>query len=87
MLPDRFGGTNPSPVDAGKDLTIAFENPNLANQTVTIDISNGDGATTSVTIELDAAGKGSKKWTVPAIGWDGVLLSHPTSADHAVPVK
>lgn len=81
--PDRFTAS-PSPVSAGSTLTICFSNPALANTTVTIQLTNGEGASDSIEITLDAEGHGCKGWTVPQ--WDLVTMSQSTSADHTVAV-
>lgn len=86
-MTDRFNGTNPSPVSAGGTLTIIFKNQDLANTTVEIDVSNGDGDAKKLKIKLDATGKGSTTFQVPATGWDLVLLQESTSEDHTVPVQ
>ena len=83
-MTDRFTGTNPHPVNSGAVLTIEFKNPDLANQTVTVTISNGEAHTDDVDIDLDASGCGSHQFTVP--GWDSVFLNEPSSTEHVVPV-
>ena len=86
VLPDRFDGTSPEPVQAGAVLTIKFCNASMAGQTVTVGVSNGEGASTTVQITLGADGCGTTEWDVPGVAWDLVILSHPTSIDHAVAV-
>ena len=86
-MPDRFDGTFPSPVTAGGTLTIMFHNQDLANTTVEVDVSNGDGKSTKVKIHLDGTGKGSTPFPVPPDDWDLVLLQQSTSDDHTVPVQ
>lgn len=85
-MTDRFAGTAPSPVDAGEKLKIAFSDAAKPNSKVTIEVSNGMGASTKVEILLDAAGNGTVEWPVPPTGWDLVRLSHPSSEDHTVAV-
>jgi hypothetical protein len=85
-MTDRFAGTAPSPVAAGDKLTIAFSDAAQPNSKVTIEVSNGMGASTKVEITLDALGKGTVEWCVPLTGWDLVRLSHPSSEDHTVAV-
>jgi hypothetical protein len=82
---DRFTAT-PDPVAAGGTLRICFTNANLAGTTVTVNVNNGGGTVVQVDIALNAEGYGCVDWTVPATGWDGILLQHKTSDDHAVPV-
>lgn len=85
-MTDRFAGTAPSPVAAGEKLKIAFSDAAKPNSKVTIEVSNGMGASTKVEIVLDAAGNGSVEWPVPLTGWDLVRLSHHSSEDHTVAV-
>ncbi len=86
--PDRFEGTHPDPVQEGNSLTIEFDNPDLAGQTVTVQAfpaGGGDGV--NIQIDLDTDGKGTTEWTVPT-GWAPALtLEHPTSRDHGVDVE
>ena len=63
-----------------------YEDGNKPNQTVTVDISDGEGDTDQIQITLDAGGKGQKDWTVPS-GWAVVLLNGPDSAEHTVIVS
>ena len=84
-MTDRFTGTNPHPVSGGAILTIEFENPDLASQSVTVTISNGEGHSEDIDIDLDSSGSGSHQFTVPA-GWDSVFLNEPSSTEHVVPV-
>jgi hypothetical protein len=85
-MTDRFAGTGPSPVSAGSDLKVEFSNPDLADTTVTVEATNGQGQTEKIEIKLDSTGKGSTKWKVPATGWGIVRLSQDTSEDHTVAV-
>ena len=84
---------SPDPVSPGGTLTICFTLATLANQTITLDLNNAlppgdqDRRTSQVQIELNAAGYGCTTWTVPASGWDGILIQHPDSDDHAVAVN
>lgn len=80
---DRFTAT-PDPVAPGGTLRICFTNTALANQTVTITISNGGTQSVSKQIALNNEGYGCIDWVVPATGWDGIILKEPTSWDHAV---
>ena len=85
--PDRFAGTEPSPVNAGGLLSIKYEDASKPNTVVTIQISNGEGTSDTITITLDAEGKGQNDWDVPGEGWDEVVLQHPESMDHTVAVS
>lgn len=83
---NRFAGTAVVAA-AGSDLEIHFENASLANQTVTIAISNGESIEDTVQIELDSSGKGATTWRIPESGWVTVILEHDTSDDHAIAVQ
>ncbi|MFQ5505853.1 MAG: hypothetical protein ACE5F1_13815 [Planctomycetota bacterium] len=79
-LPDRFT-VSVEPPSVGQEVEISFDNPGLANKTVTIEITDGGTGHDSITIDLDGDGKGSTTWEVPA--WHGFTLSHSTSLDHS----
>jgi hypothetical protein len=71
----------PSAPVPGEAVTIEYSNPNLAGQKVTIRISDGGlpPCTDSVEIQLDACGKGSRRWIVP--NWTWVIFSSPNADD------
>ena len=84
--PDRFT-TKPDPAVAGEDLEICFDNPQLAGETITVSISNGEGTgSDSIDIALDEHGHGCKTWTVLATGGDVVQLNEASSGQHTTPV-
>lgn len=58
----------PDVLNVGDQATISYSNPSLAGQLVTIRIDNGSRSNrieTTITIQLDADGKGVATWTVP----------------------
>jgi hypothetical protein len=57
---------NPSP---GERVAVEYSNPNRAGQTITVNISDGEGHSEQVQIPLDGAGKGSRNWVVPNWTW------------------
>lgn len=59
---------NPDTLQAGETATINYSNPEMAGETVTVEVDNGDPVnpeTDSVEIPLDANGNGSADWPVP----------------------
>ncbi len=62
----------PGPLAAGSSITIGFVDPARAGTTVVIGISNGSNSE-SVSITLDASGKGSGSWVVA--GWIGAVFT------------
>ena len=70
----------------GTNLSVHFDNPALAGQTVDVTAEDSvTGATDTVEVTLDAAGQGHAAFPVP-MGWSAVVLQHPTSADKTIPV-
>ena len=60
------GTTVPGPViSAGSNVQVSYSDPGQAGQTVTVDIVNGSGGTSSVEITLDPQGHGTASWPVP----------------------
>jgi hypothetical protein len=87
-VPDCFAGSNPDPLQSGQTLQVHFEHPQLANKTVTVvarDLVFPERRST-FSIPLDANGKGTKDFTPPT-NWGGVVLMHPESQDHAIPIQ
>lgn len=62
----------PGPLAAGSSITIGFLDPARAGNTVVIGISDGTNSQ-SVTITLDANGKGDAPWVVA--GWVGAVFT------------
>ena len=65
-------------LQVGQTIEVTYSNPNMKGQTVTIEVDDGTRPTPTVIelyIHLDAAGKGSTKWTAPA--WWGASFNAP----------
>jgi hypothetical protein len=65
---ESLWGATPNDGFAGSQITIEVSIPELADTTVTVEITRGatePGWTDSVEIELDAAGSGCTEYTVP----------------------
>jgi hypothetical protein len=82
--PDRFL-CKPDPVHVGGSLTIQYENPDLAGQTVTIKIvDTGIGQIVEKDIVLNADGIGAIEWGVPMDWGPFATMEGPDSRDATV---
>lgn len=79
--PDRFthSPVNPSP---GDEVTFTFDNPELANQTIEIELLVDLVSYDTIEITLDAKGHGSGSFDCP-VG-DVLTLEHDSSSDHTI---
>ena len=67
-------------LSAGATTEIAYENPDRANETVVVRITDSAGATFEVVITLDANGRGEEGWTLPeGIAVGGIELGNPAA--------
>ena len=80
-LPSRFTFTPPSPAPSGTKITVCFSNPDLANQTIAVEIELDSGSTSSVSLTLNASGNACFDWVAPEE--DGAVFKQSTSADVA----
>lgn len=71
-----------STLQAGQTVTLAYSNPNLAGQQVTIEISGGFPVVTTetVVITLDSDGRGTGSWTANS-AWYSAGFNAPGVAE------
>jgi hypothetical protein len=87
MDPDRFDETVTS-APAESEIDIIYEDGGKPNETITVEIDNGGDPPVldEVPMTLDASGKGTVQWSIPA-GWTVVNLNGPDSAEHTVTIQ
>ena len=70
----------PGTLHQGEETTVNYSNPDLAGQTVTIDVDDGGTQTDQIQITLDANGNGTGTW-VPPSGWDLANFNAPDAQE------
>lgn len=74
------------PVQPGTEVTLSYDNPALANQTIVVTVTGGNPPVVeSVPIPLDATGKGSGKWKAPT-GWRKGYVNAPGCAQQIITI-
>lgn len=73
---DQRFSINPDPPTAGQNVDITYTNADLAGDTVTITISNGEGHSEPRQINIGSNGVGTTTFPIPE-GWDVLRLNGP----------
>ncbi|MBM4061444.1 MAG: hypothetical protein FJ265_10185 [Planctomycetes bacterium] len=72
---------------AGTTATVVYENADLANQTVEVEISGGlPPSSEKISIKLDAAGKGFGPWLVTS-AWRSASFNAPGASEVRIPIR
>lgn len=75
---------DPAVLTQGANAAVTYTNTALANTTVVVDVSDGNGHTAQIEIAINSEGVGRKKWAVP--NWDTAIFSAPGVSDVFCPV-
>ncbi len=64
----------PNPLVQGGTAVVCVSGSSHTSETITVNIDDGEGHTSSVQIVLDAQGAGCADWTVP--NWEQALFNY-----------